>query len=71
MLMQEINSMDSQAEESSRETQLQQEILWLQKENENLRALNISLQQSIIFFYICISLTIHLYINLSVSVVVC
>ncbi|XP_058647701.1 BEN domain-containing protein 6-like [Onychostoma macrolepis] len=46
--MQEINSMDSQAEESSRETQLQQEILRLQKENENLRALNISLQQKIL-----------------------
>ncbi|XP_058627355.1 uncharacterized protein LOC131537748 [Onychostoma macrolepis] len=48
ILMQEINSMDSQAEESSRETQLQQEILRLQKENENLHALNISLQQKIL-----------------------
>ncbi|XP_050958957.1 BEN domain-containing protein 6-like isoform X2 [Labeo rohita] len=48
MLMQEINSMDSQAGESSRETQLEQEICRLQKENENLRALNISLQQKIL-----------------------
>ncbi|XP_067299340.1 uncharacterized protein [Pseudorasbora parva] len=49
MLMQEINSMDSQAREhSSRETQLEKEILKLQKENENLRALNVSLQQKIL-----------------------
>ncbi|KTG46154.1 hypothetical protein cypCar_00045996, partial [Cyprinus carpio] len=46
MLMQEINSMESQAgEHSSRETQLEREILKLKKENENLRALNIALQQ--------------------------
>ncbi|XP_048014815.1 BEN domain-containing protein 6-like isoform X1 [Megalobrama amblycephala] len=49
MLMQEINSMESQAEEhSSRETQLEREILKLKKENENLRALNIALQQEIL-----------------------
>ncbi len=45
-----VNARDKQHEQSSRETQLQQEILRLQKENENLRALNISLQQSIIFY---------------------
>ncbi|XP_039523263.1 uncharacterized protein LOC120476334 [Pimephales promelas] len=49
ILMQEINSMDSQVgESSSRETQLEKEILQLKKENENLRALNISLQQEIL-----------------------
>jgi len=50
--------MDSQVgESSSRETQLEKEILQLKKENENLRALNISLQQGI-FSYICISVDI-------------
>jgi len=45
--------MDSQAgESSSRETQLEKEILQLKKENENLRALNISLQQGIFFIYL-------------------
>jgi len=40
--------MDSQAgESSSRVTQLEKEILKLKKENENLRALNKSLQQGI------------------------
>lgn len=55
MLMQEINSMESQAEESSRET------LRLQKENENRRALNISLQQSICFLYLYFSVYPSIY----------
>ncbi len=61
VLMQEIKSMDSQAEESSRETQLQQETIRLQKENENLLALNISLQKSIIFLYLYFSVYPSIY----------
>ncbi|KAL1252325.1 hypothetical protein QQF64_020121 [Cirrhinus molitorella] len=48
MLMQEINSMDSQTPQSSREAQLEQEILRLKNENEQLRALNINMQQKIL-----------------------
>lgn len=65
--MQEINSMESQAEEhSSRETQLEREILKLKKENENLKALNIALQQGIIFFFMYFCLFIYILIYQSV-----
>jgi len=61
--------MDSQVgESSSRETQLEKEILQLKKENENLRALNISLQQGI-FSYICISVDISIYLSVWLSVI--